>query len=180
MPRKRHSLLILFVIVWLTIFSLIIIRPHLHQIDQWLMSIGWWGPLFIVVLYTLLSVTPIPTDPITVLMGAFYGPLWGLVISWAGNTAAAMFEYFLAHHLGNLAQFDKLRHKLPWGLANARVDSIWFLTLGRMAPGFGSKVVSVLAGLYHVPKRRYLWTVALTNLAGSLLYVLGGHILSRW
>jgi len=179
--RYRHRFLLVSLLLLLTTIGIFLVfRQHVNAIDHWLISVGWWGPVLAILLYTILSLTPIPTDPITVMLGALYGPYLGLAISWVGNTSAALLEYFLAHHLGNLGRFDRLRQKLPWGLNTAPVDSVWFLTLGRAAPGYGSKVVSILSGLYHVPLRRYLWTTALMNVLGSLGYVLGGHLLLRW
>jgi uncharacterized membrane protein YdjX (TVP38/TMEM64 family) len=179
MSPRLKSLLVLGFVFTLSLFAVLVFRNHVQEIDHLLVQIGLIGPLVVIGLYTILSLTPIPTDPLTVMMGAFYGPFLGLLISWIGNTSAALLEYFVAHHIRHATNFDTLRRKLPWGLARAPVDSIWFLTLGRIVPGFGSKVVSVMAGLYHVPKWRYLWTSALMNLVGALGYVLAGHLLTR-
>lgn len=179
MPKRSQSLLVLVLILLVVIVVTIVFRTHLREIDRSLMQIGWLGPIALIGLYGLLCLTPIPTDPITLLVGALYGPLLGLLISWFGNTFASLVEYYVSHHIGNLTRFDVLKQKLPWGLAKVPVNSIWFLTFGRMVPGYGGKLVSVLGGLYHVPFRRYLWTTLITNFFGSVLWVIAGHFLAR-
>jgi uncharacterized membrane protein YdjX (TVP38/TMEM64 family) len=65
-------------------------------------------------------------------------------------------------------------HKLPFGLDKLSVNSWQFLIFGRMIPGYGGKIISILAGMHQVPMRRYLWTTALTNFCGSLMLAYGG------
>jgi uncharacterized membrane protein YdjX (TVP38/TMEM64 family) len=174
-PKRYHSLIGIVIVVVFAIISLIFFRRHLSEIDQFLKTIGWWGPLVVICIYPILALTPVPNDPLTIMVGALYGPIWGLVISTLGNTSAAILEYAIANQLGNLARFDEQRQKLPWGLNKMPVDSFWFLTLGRAVPGFGSKVVSILAGLYHVPFGKYLYTTILMSFLGAIGYVLGGY-----
>ena len=50
-----------------------------------------------------------------------------------------------------------------------------FLIGARMIPGYGPKVVSMMAGIYHVPVLRYLWTTAIPIFAGAALFAFGGR-----
>ena len=54
------------------------------------------------------------------------------------------------------------------------VNSVGFLIFGRMIPGYGGKIISILAVMYKVPMKRYLWTTATTNFLGSILLSYGG------
>jgi uncharacterized membrane protein YdjX (TVP38/TMEM64 family) len=135
---------------------------------------GIAGPLISIGLYSLLSATPIPTDPLTVINGALFGPVAGIMISWMGNNIAAMIEYFIGRSIGKATDFHKHKEKLPFGLGKWPVDSPLFLFLGRFVPQFGGKVVSLMGGIYNVPLWRYVWTAALANLIGSILLALGG------
>lgn len=135
---------------------------------------GVWAPLVSILLYTLLAPTPITTDPITIIMSVTYGPLVGVLIAFIGNTFAATVEYFIGYKIGSTVMSDKKVKKIPLGLDKLPVDSIPFLIFGRMIPGYGSKVISLLAGGYKVPMRRYIWTTAVTNLFGAFLTSYGG------
>jgi uncharacterized membrane protein YdjX (TVP38/TMEM64 family) len=59
-------------------------------------------------------------------------------------------------------------------LGKLPVNSVGFLVFGRMIPGYGAKIISILAGVYKVPIKRYLWATALTNSLGAILLSYGG------
>ena len=134
---------------------------------------GALAPIVAVILYPLLAPTPLTTDLITVIVGVTYGPFLGAVIAFIGNTLAALVEYFIGIRLGKATNFEKNKKKIPFGLGKLPVNSIAFLIVGRMVPGYGGKIISIMAGTYKVPIKRYLWTTAVTNLLGSLILAYG-------
>lgn len=148
--------------------------------DIWIRQAGLWGPLIAVIIYGLLSLTPIPSDPLTVLVGVLYGWKMGFFISWMGNTFAAFVEYFIAMNVKDATRFDAQQKKLPAWIRKMPVNSLWFLIGVRFFPGIGGKMVSIMAGLYGVHWWRFLWTTALANVVGSTLYVLSGWGLVQW
>lgn len=161
------GILIFIVVIYL-------LSKHSNFITQILIESGPWAPIVAVMIYPLLAPTPITTDPVTVVMGVTYGPLAGAGIALIGNTLAAMVEYFLGGRISRAGNFEKSKEKMPFGLGKLPVNSIGFLIFGRMIPGYGGKIISILAGAYKVPLRRYLWTTAVTNLLGSLVLAYGG------
>lgn len=96
----------------------------------------------------ILSATPIPTDPIVILNGAFFGLWVGILVSWMGNNLASIIEYYIGRGLGEIANFEKIKSKLPLGLSKFPADSVWFLLCGRFIPQFGGKIVSLTGGFY--------------------------------
>lgn len=135
---------------------------------------GIAGPLVAIALYGILAPTPIATDPITIVCGAMYGPVYGTLIAWVGNNLAAMVEYYIGKHISQNTDFEDKRKKLPLGLGKLPIDSVLVLTFGRMIPFYGSKIISLLAGIYGVSIRRYLWTSALVNFTGAVMMAYGG------
>jgi len=117
----------------------------------------------------------VPTDALTLVCGAIYGPFYGTAISWMGNNVAALVEYFIGANISKNIDFEKEKKKLPFGLSKLPINSIPVLTLGRMLPFYGSKVISLMAGMYGVPYRRYVWTSVLINLTGAIMLSYGGH-----
>lgn len=161
------GILILVVVVFL-------LSRHTGFIEELLLKSGAQAPVIAIILYPLLAPTPITTDPITVIVGVVYGPLIGVLIAFVGNTLAAVVEYYLGFKIGKAANFEKTKEKIPFGLGKFPVNSVGFLVFGRMIPGYGSKIISILAGAYKVPMKRYLWTTAITTLLGSILLSYGG------
>jgi uncharacterized membrane protein YdjX (TVP38/TMEM64 family) len=96
-----------------------------------------------------------------------------------GNNAAAMVEFFISRDIKRATHFDVQKKKLPLWLKKMPVTSLWFLLGVRFIPGFGGKVVSVMAGVWGVRWWRFLWTTAVANIVGSLLYALGGWSLVK-
>jgi len=180
--KKRHSnnlrnIVIAILTFGLPIALIIIFRNDIKYIEKLIPSTGILGPLVSIVLMGIFSVTPIPTDPIVILNGAIFGPWIGILVSWMGNNLASVIEYFLGRGLSQIADFEKIKKGLPFGLSNFSPDSIWFLLCGRFVPQFGGKIVSLTGGFYRVPIKRYLWTAFLSNILGSIVLAYGGYTL---
>jgi len=173
LPKKNEKL-------WMSIgliFSIILIyfvAKNLHDVEILIKKSGIAAPLVTIILYGLFALTPITTDPLTIVSGALFGPIFGILISWTGNNLAALIEYYFGTRVAKITNFKMSKKKLPFGINKLPVSSAWFLILGRLIPGYGGKLISVMAGMYHVPLLLYLWTTAFTNLSGSLLLSLGG------
>lgn len=156
------------------IAAVIFIARNQAQVEVFIASLGPAGPFFIILLYILLSASPIPADSLTLINGALFGPLWGALIAWVGITLSALVEYFIGTRIGSAVDFKERLDDLPFGLGKLPVDSVWFLLGGRMLTGAGSKIVSYLSGIYRVPLFRYIWTTALATLFGAVIFALGG------
>jgi uncharacterized membrane protein YdjX (TVP38/TMEM64 family) len=126
------------------------------------------------VVYLLLGLTFIPSEPFTLLVLAWKGPLLAILLATLGNTLAAIVEYFVGNGIKDLTDFEKKQEKLPFHLGQLPINSPVFLLLARMLPGYGSKVVSIACGVYHVPMITHVWTAVVSNLVGAALVTLWG------
>ncbi|PIS22020.1 hypothetical protein COT50_04160 [candidate division WWE3 bacterium CG08_land_8_20_14_0_20_41_10] len=158
----------------LSLAVLYLIAKNIHDAQIIILKAGIAGPAVAIFLYALFAPTPISTDPLTLICGAMYGPFYGSAIAWMGNNVAALVEYFLGTRISKNTEFEKEKKKLPFGLSRLPINSIPVLTLGRMIPFYGSKVISIMAGMYGVPVKRYVWTSALINLTGAIMLSYGG------
>lgn len=178
--KKLNEISNLFIVILSFLVPILLIyffAKDIKYIEKYIPSTGIKGPLISILIMGVLSATPIPTDPIVILNGAIFGPFVGILVSWMGNNFAAIIEYFIGRGIGNVANFDKQKAKLPFGLSKFPADSPWFLICGRFIPQFGGKLVSIAGGVYHVRFSLYLWTALISNLVGSVLFVYGGHLL---
>jgi uncharacterized membrane protein YdjX (TVP38/TMEM64 family) len=92
-----------------------------------------------------------------------------------GNTLASIVEFYVGRSIGDLGNFEKQREKLPFHLGRLPVNSPVFLIFARMLTSYGSKFVSIAAGVYQVPFSTYLWTTMVSNLMGAVVAVAGGY-----
>lgn len=177
MSKKTDAILWTGITIVLFVLAIVFYKRYFHETKTLIESFGMAGPLVCVALFTILSVTPIPTDPLAIVVATLFHPLLAIAILWTGNTFAALLEYRFGKTIRNITSYEEKKHALPWGLGNMPIGSVWVLTFGRMIPGYGSKVISILAGVYGVNRWRYFWTTALINLAGALMYTGGSQFL---
>lgn len=150
---------------------------NLESLESTLRSSGVWAPLIIILLYVLFSLTPVPTDSLTIISGAVFGIFFGTLIATVGNTLAALMEYFFGLKVRDATGTKGKTFKIPIIKKQFPINSIPFLIFGRFLPGYGGKIVSIMGGMYKVPLWRYTWTAAFSNLCGALMFSYGGHIL---
>jgi len=151
------------------------LAKHVTALEQFITRIGIIGPLISIALQTIFGASPIPTEPLTMVNGAVFGPLRGALISWIGYMLASFIEYLIGTRIGRATNFEEQREKMPFGLGRFPADSPWFLTLARVVPGYGPKMVGIVGGVYHVPLWRFVWTAAIPNAIGALVFAYGGH-----
>jgi phospholipase D1/2 len=163
----------------IAILAVVLIARNETLVEATIRSLGVSGPLAVLAMYMLLGLSPIPSDPLTLINGAVYGPLGGAALALIGTTLASLVEYYLGTRIADAAQFERHKAELPWGLDRLPVESIWFLIGGRMITSAGSKLVSFISGVYRIRLVRYLWTTLLANLIGSVIFALSGFGLLR-
>ncbi len=169
----RERLLIAIGLVIL-VGAILFVMRHMENVKEFILNSGWIGMLVCVGVYGLLGASPVPSEPLTVLISTIYGPFTATMVAGTGNLLAAMMEYFIGERISNAADFIKQKEKIPFGLGKLPVNSWLFLMVARMIPGYGSKFVSVMGGLYRVPILRYAWTAAIPIYLGSAIFAYGG------
>jgi uncharacterized membrane protein YdjX (TVP38/TMEM64 family) len=171
--RTKLAVVLITVLVIILIVILILSR-NMDGIREFLLRSGQIGLVISVGLYGLLGASPIPSEPLTVLLSALYGPFYITIVATLGNLLSALVEYYIGRKIGDVSDFQKRRQKLPFGLGKIPADSVAFLLLGRFLPGYGAKFISILSGICHVPLWRYTWTTVLSTLIGAAIVAYGG------
>ena len=172
--KNPNPLRILIIVILILIILLFFVSKDMDHIRNFIANSGWIGLLVSIALYGLLGASPIPSEPLTVLLSTIFGPLNATIVAGFGNLLAAVIEYYLGTKLGDVADFKTRKEKLPFGLGKMPIDSPLFLILTRMIPGYGPKLVSVVSGVYRVKLLRYLWTAAIPTFIGAAIFAYGG------
>ncbi|NMC84131.1 MAG: TVP38/TMEM64 family protein [Anaerolineaceae bacterium] len=171
---RSQSVYVLILSVLIMILAAVFFTQDMNRIKSFISEAGIWGVIISIFLYALLGVTLIPSEPLTLFIGALFGPWLATLIAGTGNTLSAMVEYYLGTHIGSATNFQEKKDKLPFGLGKMKVESPVFLIGARMIPGYGPKIVSMMAGMYRVPILRYLWTTAIPIFCGAAVFAFGG------
>ena len=74
------------------IVAIYLIR-HATKLEDVIGRAGLAGPLISIALQTFFGISPIPTEPLTLINGAVFGPLKGGLISWVGYMLASWIEF---------------------------------------------------------------------------------------
>lgn len=172
--NKFSSLIILVSSIIVLIVLIFFVYREMEAIRTFIQESGWIGLLISIALYGLLGASPIPSEPLTILISTIFGPFTATMIAGIGNLLAALLEYYIGERIGNAASFEQRKEKLPFGLGKLPVDSAIFLLAARMLPGYGPKFVSVIGGIYRVPLYRYIWTAAIPTFIGAAIFAYGG------
>ncbi len=170
----RQSWIVLGLTALAILFLMVFLSEEMEAVRAFIHQTGWIGLFLSIGLYGLLGFTPIPSEPLTVMLSTIYGPLTATLVSGTGNLLAAVMEYMVGTHLAEIADFEKRKASLPFGLGRLPVNSALFLLGARMIPGYGPKFVSVLGGVYRVSLWRYVWTAAIPTYLGSAIFAYGG------
>lgn len=135
---------------------------------------GAWGPVLYVVGYAVLVLVPTPASVLTILGGALFGLVEGVLLAWVGAVLGALGGFAVGRRLGRsavdrllggrLAQADRVLadHGLPAVLAV------------RLVPVFPFTPLNYAAGLVGVRFRHYVVGSALGMLPGATAYAAVG------
>lgn len=167
----KIGLVILFVIL----ASVLALNLNFIEIGKFIEKHQTLGLLLCILIYLMMGITPIPSEPLTVILSALLGPGWAVGLASIGNTLAALVEFFIGSGIGDLSKFEEKKANLPFNLGKLPVNSPLFLLLGRMLPGYGPKFISIVCGVFQVPLFTYLWTTLVSNILGAFVVAYGGY-----
>ncbi len=159
----------------ITLATIVALHQDTQKLLEFLQKNGKLSLFISLFLYALLGATPIPSEPLTLVIVTLFGPLLAALVATLGNTLAALTEFFIGGRIGDLSDFERRKTRLPFHLDRLPIDSPFFLLLGRMIPGFGPKFISVVSGVYQVPLWTYIWTALVSNALGAGMIAFGGY-----
>ena len=138
------------------------------------------APLMFMLIYAVAPALFLPSIPLTLAAGFFWGPLLGVVFAIVGATAGACVSFFLARYLLSgavrkrfaVAQWKWLEEKV----AKHGWKAVAFV---RLIPVFPFNVLNYLLGLTPIPFGQYLWSSFVFMLPACIAFVAFGSSLSE-
>ncbi len=154
-----------------------------ERIEAWLAAAGAFAPLvFMGVMAAAVVVSPIPSLPLDVAAGSFFGPWLGTLYAAAGALGGAVLSFLIARLLGR----ELLERFLRGHIAFCRSCSDHLLTrmvfVSRLLPVISFDVVSYGAGLTKMSLSRFSLATLLGMLAPTFVFVAFGHaiVMNPW
>ena len=146
------------------------------DLETWVASFGWAGPLVFVLVYVLATILFLPGSLLTLAGGALFGLGLGTLFNLAGATIGAGISFLLAR--GLLAEWveSKTKGKLAQLKEGVEKEDWQFVAFVRMVPLFPFNLLNYALGLTRIGFWRYLVTSSITMLPGALVYTYIGFL----
>lgn len=168
---KRWSVVFLAMGVLLIVAFLYL--DQYQAISDIIRSTGWLGVVIAIFLITILSMTPIPTEGLTIICFKAYGMGWGIFYSWVGSTLSAITIFLLVRSIGKpllqtVISPESFEQVNEW----IRRKGITGLLIARFLPLPAFIVNYITAVIPAIRFWSYLWTAALTIIPSYLVTAL--------
>jgi len=138
------------------------------------------APVIFLLIYAIAPALFLPSIPITLAAGFFWGPLWGVIFSITGATIGACLPFFLSRYLLQ----DFIRSKISnerWQWLQNKVDQHGWKAVAftRLIPVFPFNLLNYLFGLTPIAFVQYLWSTFVFMLPACIAFVAFGSSLSE-
>jgi uncharacterized membrane protein YdjX (TVP38/TMEM64 family) len=160
----------------------IVFAARTFQIDQkfaefrdWVGTQGVWAPLIFVGVYAIATVLALPGSALTIMAGAVFGSVIGVITVIVGATIGASLcfliaRYFARNWVASLLERNEKFRKLD-NLTEKNGAIVVAIT--RLVPLFPFNLLNYGFGLTKVPFATYVLWSGLCMLPGTILYVVG-------
>lgn len=138
------------------------------------------APLIFLAVYAVAPSLFLPSIPLTLAAGFFWGPVWGVVFSITGATIGACLSFFLARYIFQNAVKARVPAK-RWQWLQDKVDQHGWKAVAftRLIPVFPFNLLNYLFGLTPIPFRQYLWSTFVFMLPACIAFTAFGSSLGE-
>jgi len=154
---------------------------RIEDLRAWIEKLGFWGPFVFLLFYSIAVVAAVPGSALTVVAGALFGSVLGIIVVINAATLGAGFCFLIARYFAR----DYVSGWLSKSETFRRLDNLTekhgavIVALTRLVPIFPFNVLNYGFGLTRVPFWTYLLWSWLCMLPGTVLYVVGADALTR-
>jgi len=138
------------------------------------------APAIFLLIYAVAPALFLPSIPITLAAGFFWGPVWGVIFSITGATMGACLPFFLSRYLFQ----DAVKARIPeerWNWLQDKVSQHGWKAVAftRLIPVFPFNLLNYLFGLTPIAFFQYLWSTFVFMLPACIAFVAFGSSLSE-
>jgi uncharacterized membrane protein YdjX (TVP38/TMEM64 family) len=157
-----------------------IVGHFLHWIQPILSNHSLAAPFVFIVLHILMAVFFVPCSPMTIMAGALWGGIYGLVISMLAAIFSSATTFLLSRSFLHDGIQLFLGHRFPKmaTLLDQTANHDWkIIALSQMNPLMPASTMGYVFGLSRVKFSRYILFSLIFMLPLQLLFVMTGHSL---
>lgn len=140
-------------------------------VESWLAEAGPLAPLaFILLMAAAIVVSPIPSLPLDILAGSFFGPITGAFYAVVGATIGATTSFLIARALGRSLLSRHLKGHISFCTRCSDRLLLKVVLVSRLIPFVSFDLVSYGAGLTRMSLPRFSIATAIGMVPLTLLY----------
>ncbi len=156
------------------------VQDSLDHFESWRAA----SPLLVAgaffVFYVLVTAVSLPVATLMTLVGgALFGLLWGLVIISFASSIGALLAFLVSRYLLRDAVQSRFGDSLKTLNEGIEKDGAFYLFSLRLVPVFPFFIINLLMGLTPIPARTYYWATQLGMLAVTAVFVNAGTQLGQ-
>lgn len=180
-PASRRALLVRAALGLAALAVLVLAGRHLGgyvpRFAAWVEGLGAWGPVVFIAGYVVAAVAFIPGSVLTLVAGAVFGLVRGVLYVFAGATLGAAAAFLVSRYLARGAVERRLAGNQRFAALDRAVGEKGFriVFLLRLSPLFPFNVSNYALGLTRVRFRDFVLASA-GMLPGTVLYVYYGKL----
>ena len=184
-PKKslpwRPILLLVVVVVIIVISARLGVGDKLTSLREWIDSLGVLGPLVFAAIYAAATVAALPGSALSILAGAIFGPVVGVItVIFAATLGASLAflvsRYFARRSIEKWLEGNEKFRKLDE--LTARHGDI-MVAITRLVPIFPFNLLNYGFGLTKVSFRTYVLWSFVCMLPGTILFVVGSSAVAE-
>lgn len=145
-----------------------------QQLQIFLEKMGIWAPILYIFLYTVATILILPSTPLNMTGGAFFGSWWGTLWTSVAAITAAVAAFAFTRSIGRELVAKKLAGRWEAFDAEIRQGGLFYMFAIRLLPLIPYGLVNFAAGLTGIRFRDYLTGTVLGTLPGVLPFVMMG------
>ncbi|MBS3919812.1 MAG: TVP38/TMEM64 family protein [Deltaproteobacteria bacterium] len=185
--KKSSPLVLIKVALVLSLFLFLFITGYFWDVVSFfdpdriqivLSKSGPWAPiLFMIIMALAVVISPIPSVPLDVAAGAFFGPLLGTLYSAIGASLGAVASFLIARFLGGkfIERFISGHISVCTQCSDKLLTKIIFLS--RLLPFISFDIISYGAGLTKMSLKNFILATFLGMLPLTFVYNYFGAVM---
>lgn len=176
---KWKPLLLVSIIIAVLIISQIFgIAELLGDTQDWIDSLGFWGPVIFAIIYIGAVVATFPASILTIIAGTLFGTLVGVIVVSVASTTGASISFLIGRYFARDATARWLGQSDMFGRLEMMTEEhgAIIVALVRLVPLFPFNLVNYGFGLTKIPFKTYVFYSWLCMLPFTIIFVAGADI----
>ncbi len=177
----RPVALLIFLVMVIVLARMFGVGERLGDLRDWISGLGAWGPVVFVPIYAVAVVAALPGSAFTVVAGALFGSVLGVIVVINAATLGASLAFLISRYFAR----DAIARWLANNERFRRLDQLTeehgaiIVALTRLVPILPFNLLNYGFGLTRVPFWTYVCWSWLCMLPGTVLYVVGADALTQ-